>query len=226
MELLRPKNINVVPGTIILTGTSTFEFTDMVHKIPMTKSVTTISMAPMGSHLNFTNRPTDDQLQNFGGMQALIKSCVDNAEDIKDRIHQIIQNRVRPKTEEERVEQMKMDLMAIKKWFMDEIRISKIHKDFSVFNSGPKLKIFSKAFNDFILDRNKYTHGQLCFFAPSYEYAIDYIETPSQRKRYATLDFKILQSYNSCYKEILKVINEYNVILQNRRTILDNSTKP
>jgi len=223
MELLRPKNIKQPPGTITLSQTSTFDYTDQVHKIPMTKSVTTISMAPMGSTLNFSNRPTDELLQNFGGMQALIKSCVDNAEDIKDRIHQIIQNRVIPKTEEERVEQMKMDLMAIKKWFMDDIRSSKIHKDFSVFNSGPKLKTFSKAFNDFILDRNKYTHGQLCFFAPTYEYAIDYIETPSQHKRYATLDFNILQSYNSCYKEILKVINEYNVIHQNKRTKPDNT---
>lgn len=196
-----------------------FEFTDPIHGVTMTKSITSLSIIQMGTNnptLNFPDRPTEEQVRIFGGMQAIIKSCVDNAEDIKDRIHRIIMDRTIPKSEEERVVLMKMDFMAVKQWFMDDIRSSKIYQEFSEFNSTKKLKPFSKAFNTFILDRNKYTHGQLCFISPSFDYILEYIETPEQQKRYAHLDIDILKSYNLVYKEILKVITEYNVIHQNR----------
>lgn len=197
-----------------------FEFTDPIHGVTMTKSITSLSMGQMGTNnptLNFPDRPTDEQVRIFGGMQALMKSCVDNAEDIKDRIHRIILERTIPKCEEERVSLMKLDFMAIKQWFMDDIRSSKIYQEFCEYYSTKKLKLFSKAFNTFILDRNKYTHGQLCFNSPKFDYILEYIETPEQQKRYAYLDIDILKSYNLCYKEILKVITEYNVIYQNRR---------
>lgn len=173
-------------------------------------------MGPNNPTLNFPNRPTEEQVKIFGGMQALMKSCVDNAEDIKERIHRIILSRVIPNSEEERVTLMKMDFMAVKQWFMDDVRSSKIYKEFSEYNSTQKLKPFSKAFNTFILDRNKYTHGQLCFNSPSFDYILEYIETPEQQKRYAHLNIDILKSYNACYKEILKVITEYNVAHQNK----------
>ena len=116
---------------------------------------------------------------------------------------------------------MKMDFMNLKKFFMDDVRDSKIYKEFKEYNSTKKLKPFSQAFNTFILDRNKYTHGQLCFIMPSYDYALEYIESTSNHKRYATIDTKILMSYNNCYKEILKVITEYDVIHQTK-TISEN----
>ncbi|MES2394365.1 MAG: hypothetical protein V4549_00065 [Bacteroidota bacterium] len=220
MEILSPKVILLAPRTIIASTTGSYEFTDPIHNVPMTKSITTLSIGQMGPNpppIEFGNAPNSDQIRLFGGMQALIKSCVDSAEDIKDRIHQIIINRTILKSEEERVLLMKMDFMAVKKWFLDDIRGSKIYQEFSEFNSTKKLKPFSQAFNTFILDRNKYTHGQLCFINPTYEYAIEYIETPSQQKRCAMINTEILKSYNLCYKEILKVITEYNVIHQEMR---------
>ena len=145
-----------------------------------------------------------------------MKSCVDNAEDIKNSIHQIVINHTTPKSENERVALMKMDFMTLKKWFMEDVRSSKIYQEFSKFNSTKKLKPFSKAFNTFVLDRNKYTHEQLCFNSPMSDYILEYIETPELQKMYAYLDIEILKSYNSCYKEILNVINEYNVAHQNK----------
>ena len=207
--------------TIIASHTGSFEYTDPTFNVLMTKSITTLTFAEMGNdppsvEFGMTSS-TDERVKLFGGMQSLIKSCVDNAEDIKERIHQIVINISVPKSEEERIELMKLDFMKLKQRFMDDIRNSKIYKEFSEFNSEKKLKIYSKIFNAFILDRNKYTHGQLCFLSPSYDFILEYIETPGYQKRYAYVDVNILTSYNNCFIEIKKLISEYNIIHQKRK---------
>lgn len=217
--LLSPRRITLSTLSIIVSAQGLFDFTDPIHGTTMTKSYMTISIGKMGPNnmtVGFPNRPTEEQLRIYGGMQALMKSCVDNAEDIKQRIHGIVLSQTLTESEEERVALMKMDFMNLKKWFMDDVRSSKTYQDFSQFNSTKKLKPFSQAFNTFILDRNKYTHGQLCFNYPTFDYILEYIETPEQQKRYAHIDINILKSYNSCYKEILKVISEYNIVNQNK----------
>lgn len=217
MEILSPK---VIPQVNIMTSvTGPFEFIDPILNVPMTKSITTITFPVRTGinhqHINMGNTdPTDPKVILYVGMQGLMKSCVDNAEDIKNRIHQIVLDKTNVKSEEERVELMKLDFMKLKKLFMDDVRASKIYQEFKEYNSTKKLKTFSQAFNTFILDRNKYTHGQLCFISPNYDYALEYIETPSQQKRYALVDTNILLSYNNCYKEIMKVIAEYHIIIQ------------
>jgi len=218
MEILSPKKIKVPPMTITVAHNSSFDYTDPVHGVPMTKSITTISMGQMGPnnpHLGFPNRPTEEQLKVFGGMQALIKSCVDNAEDIKDRLHNILKGKSLPKTEEERLKLMNMTFMKLKIWFINDIINTKKYKEFSVYNSTKKLSQFSKVFDIFVVDRNKYTHGQLCFLSPSFEYLLEYIDAPEQQKRYAYLDITTLKSYNTCFVEIRKVITEYTVADQN-----------
>ena len=207
--------------TIIASHTGSFEYTDPTFNVLMTKSITTLTFAEMGNdppsvEFGMTSS-TDERVKLFGGMQSLIKSCVDNAEDIKERIHQIVINISVPKSEEERIELMKLDFMKLKQRFMDDIRNSKIYKEFSEFNSEKKLKIYSKIFNAFILDRNKYTHGQLCFLSPSYDFILEYIETPGYQKRYAYVEVNILTSYNNCFIEIKKLISEYNIIHQKRK---------
>lgn len=207
--------------TIAVSTKSSFDYTDPIHSVTMTKTITTISIGQMATNnpkLNWPDRPTEEQLRIFGGMQALIKSCVDNAEDIKDRIHQIILQKKNPKNEEERLELMNMSFMKLKKWFIHDILDNKTYKEFSIFNSTKKLSSFSDGFNKFVVDRNKYTHGQLCFLSPSFEYILEYIESPEQKNHYAYVDIDILKSYNACYKEILKVVTEYNVAHQNKVT--------
>jgi len=221
MEILSPKVIKFQPNTIILTHTGSFEYTDPVFNVLMTKSITTLTFSKMGVNLPSVEfgmtSPKDKRVKLFAGMQHLIKSCVDNAEEIKNTIHRIVISNSKPKNEEERIELMKMDFVKLKKWFMDDIRESKIYKDFSEYNALKKLKSYSIAFNTFILDRNKYTHGQLCFLYPSYDFILEYIETPAQQKRYASIDTNILTSYNNCYIEIKKLINEYEVVHQTKQ---------
>lgn len=217
MELLRPQKIKRPNLSVIFGMTSSFEYTDPILGVPMTKSVNVVSMnSEENNHVPSPKRPSQEQMITFGAMQGLIKSCVDNAEDIKERLYQIMISRSVPKDEEERKEIMKMDFMALKQWFMKDVRKSKVFEEFSNYNSTKKLSLFSKAFNDFILDRNKYTHGQLSFLSPNFEYLLEYIETPSQHKEHAHIDIEILRSYNACYVEIAKVISEYNIANQNR----------
>ena len=217
MELLRPTKINLTrPLSIVLSVKANFTFKDPIHNVEMVKSVTTISLSQPGvPNMNFPNSPNDEDKTTYAGMQALIKSCVDNAEDVKNTIHNIIIRTQTPKDEEERKSIMKMDFMAIKQWFMDDIRNRKIYKEFSEYDSTKKLKNFSQNFNSFILDRNKYTHAQLCFISPNYDYAIDYIETPEQQNVYANINIEILKSYNEFYTKIQKVISEYQIAIQN-----------
>ncbi|MEJ5090923.1 hypothetical protein GEO21_12820 [Sphingobacterium faecium] len=216
MELLSPRNIIMPDIAIIASVQRDFDYIDPIFSTKMKKSTTSIALGGNGSSIHFPSEPTNDQLVEFAGMQSLIKSCVDNAEEIKDRIHRIIFNKVKPESEEERIRQVKMDFMTVKQWFMDDIRSSKIYQKFSKYNSTKKLKPFSQAFNTFILDRNKYTHGQLCFNYPQHDYLLVYTQTPEQRQRYAHIDIPILTSYNQFYKEIRDVISEYSIIHQER----------
>jgi hypothetical protein len=227
MEILSPKVIKFDTTTMITSHTGSFEYIDPIFNISMTKSITTLTFGQFGH-----NQPaialavtasTDERVKIFAGMQALIKSCVDNAEDIKNRIHQIVIGKSQPKSEEERVEIMRMDFMKLKQLFMDEIRNTKIYKEFTEFNSTKKLKTYSQTFNTFILDRNKYTHGQLCFLSPSYDFVLEYIETPALQKCYARVNVDILRSYNNTYVEIKKLISEYNVIKQTK--LIDDHNK-
>ncbi len=217
MEIISPKEI-VQTNKLMLKHTSAFEYIDPILNIPLTKSITFLTFGEFGVNPKPTiwdlSTAPDLLLKKYGAMQSLMKSCVDNAEDIKSNLLQIVLMISSPKTEEERVLLMKMDLMNLKQFFMDDIRKSKIYQEFKEFSSTKKLKPFSQAFNTFILDRNKYTHGHLCFIKPNYDFALEYIETPSQKIKYALIDTTMLLSYNNCYKEIRDVISEYNVIQQ------------
>ena len=179
MQIGSPKVIKQDVGSIILRQTSSFEYVDPVLMIPMTKTITILTMGQMGSDpipVNWDISPaTNEQFNQYAGMQALIKSCVDNAEDVKGRILEIALRILKPKTEDQRVNFVKMDFMNLKQWLMDHIRTSKVYQQFSLYNSTKKLKSLSQALNTFILDRNKYTHGQLCFIRPNYDFALEYI---------------------------------------------------
>lgn len=213
MELLRPENINY-NNAFIASISSDFEYTDPIFNVKIQKRITTVNIVTNGTVVQFPNNPSEDQIINFAGMQSLMKCCVDNAEHIKDQLLSLLQKIMPPSNEEERIQQMKMDFMSLKKWFMDDIRSSKIYKKFTKYNSTKKLKPFSKIFNDFILDRNIYTHGQLCFKYPEYNFIIDYIKTPEQIQQYAYVKIEIIESYNLNYREIKEVISEYQIIHQ------------
>lgn len=187
----------------------------------MTKKITTLSMGEFGINpppleADFSKQ-SKERLIQYASMESLIKLCVNNAEDIKDRLLTIALQIQKPKDEEEKKTIMRAGFMKLKNIFLNDVRESKIYKQFEKYNSTGKLKPFSDSLNTFVLDRNKYTHGHLCFIKPNYDFALEYIESESQQKKYAHINTNILLSYNSYYKEILKVITEYNIIHQTKR---------
>lgn len=210
MELLRPQKLKRPNYSVSFGIASSFEHTDPVLDVSMTKTINIVSMnSETSNHVPSPKRPSEEQIKTYAAMQSLIKSCVDNAEDIKERLHQIVVSQSFPQNEKERRNIMKMDFMSIKKWFLDDIRSKKIYKHLTGYESTKKFKNFSRPLNDFVLDRNVYTHGQLSLLSPDFEYIIEYTEPHSQHKEYAFITIEILKSYNAFYREIQKVIAEY-----------------
>jgi hypothetical protein len=54
------------------------------------------------------------------------------------------------------------------------------------------------AFNDFILERNKYTHGELLYWYPERKTLLEYRNSQGMTE-YAELNKDILNSYIECY---------------------------
>ncbi len=219
MQLLRPIPYKT-EHKIIINNSQNFEYTDPIFQTKTTKSINVLTIGEFGYNKPTFNvdlsAPNEEKLIIYAGMQSLIKSCVDNAEDIKSALHQLYTRKKNPQSEDERKEVAKIDFMKLRDWYMNDIRSSKIYQEFSKYNSTKKLKHFSTAFYNFIMDRNIYTHGILCIVKPHYDFVIQYTDSESHRQKIATIDLNILQSYNDTYLEIKSVMTEYNIIYQNR----------
>ncbi len=63
------------------------------------------------------------------------------------------------------------------------------------------VKAATKAFNNFILDRNKYTHGELMYWYPSKETLLEY-ETEARVTEHGLVNSDTLNSYLTCYKDL------------------------
>lgn len=221
MELLRPKTFSPEKKIIFTQGTD-FEYHESIFDLTMKKSINILTIADFSN--NYTTidleqameMPNNDIVIKYASMQTLIKICVDNAEEIKNSLQQLYVSKTKPETNEEKKMANEIDFMNLRDWYMKDIRDSKIYLDFKEYNSTKKLKPFSSAFNDFILDRNIYTHGQLCIVRRSWDFLIQYIDKKSNGIRYAIIDSNILKSYNDCYDKIRMVMREYNVIHQNK----------
>lgn len=220
MELVSPIYFNTA-GVIHMATTKSYEFTDHTLNVSFTKKIGEITFATPGKVKGTQDievaffTPTLEQANEYHAMQSLIKACVDNAEDINDRIRSMVISYAK-RTDEEKEKLIKMDFMNLKGEFMDILRKDTLFRSIEEYNSNQKLKPFSKSFNNFILDRNKYTHGQLYIHRETLEYILEYIEgkVPS----FAVVRKEILVSYNNFYKEILKVISAFNLINQEHRT--------
>jgi len=219
LELLRPVPFKNTKMTLIFAVNSVYEYADPLLNVTIFKTLRTITLGEFGYPGENTNvdldKPIEEQLQVYSAMQSLVKTCVDNAEDIKDRLLEILLNPRLKKNNAEKEELMKMSFKKLKNLFLNDILSTKIYKEFIKLNSTAKLKPFWKIFDEFIEDRNKYTHGHLCIIRPNFDYAIEYMDIPNKGK-YAHISKEVLVSYCTCYMAIREVITQYNVIYQKR----------
>jgi hypothetical protein len=219
IELIRPQILKNNKMTLILAVNSVYEYTDPILNVTINKTLRTITLGEFGYPGKNTNwdmdKPSAEKLQVYSAMQSLSKSCVDNAEDIKSRLLEILTHSRHRKNNVEKEELMRTPFKKLKNLFMNDVLTTKIYKEFTTLNSTAKLKPFWKIFDDFIEDRNKYTHGHLCVIRPSFDYAIEFIDNDNKSK-YANISKEVFVSYCACYMAIREVITQYNIIHQNR----------
>jgi hypothetical protein len=103
----------------------------------------------------------------------------------------------------------KLDFMGHRNLFSDLVKskkISWINEIIEEYN----IKSVTKAFYNFIMDRNKYTHGELMLYYPSRETILEY-EDESRNREVAIVNSEIITSYIDTYKELYKILNKIEV---------------
>jgi hypothetical protein len=74
------------------------------------------------------------------------------------------------------------------------------------------VKSVTKSFYNFIMDRNKYTHGELMYWYPDKQTLLEY-ENEARQTEYGIVNSDILNSYLTCYKNIDELLNKIDANL-------------
>lgn len=88
-------------------------------------------------------------------------------------------------------------------------------KKIDAYSSNIKIKKLTKLFNQFILDRNIYTHGHLRIKQDDWTHVIEYADHISKKKEFAIINDEILTSY----VEVNKLLNTLMEDYQKRWTV-------
>lgn len=75
------------------------------------------------------------------------------------------------------------------------------------------VKSVTKSFHNFIMDRNKYTHGELMFWYPDKLSLLEY-ENEARQQEYGIVNSEIINSYLSCYKTIDDLLSKIDAYLK------------
>lgn len=77
------------------------------------------------------------------------------------------------------------------------------------------VKSVTKSFYTFIMDRNKYTHGELMYWYPERKTILEYLNE-TDTIEYGEINQEVLNSYIICYKELNELLDKINNNLQQR----------
>lgn len=102
----------------------------------------------------------------------------------------------------------KLDFMGHRNLFSDIIKSKKVEK-INTFAENYNIKTVTKAFNDFILDRNKYTHGELMYWYPNRKTLLEYKNVNGETE-YGEVNQNILNSYLKCYNDLNSFLDKIN----------------
>lgn len=102
----------------------------------------------------------------------------------------------------------KLDFMAHRDILSKIVKTNKSEELKSIIEKY-NLKSVTTAFHKFILDRNKYTHGELLSWYPEKKTILEY-ENETRQTEYGEVNKEILNSYIICYKELDEFLNQIN----------------
>ncbi|WP_294315800.1 hypothetical protein [uncultured Chryseobacterium sp.] len=106
----------------------------------------------------------------------------------------------------------KLDFMSHRNLFSDLINSKKINWINEIIKEY-NIKSVTKSFYNLIIDRNKYTHGELMLYYPSRETILEY-ENESRNKEIAIVNSDIISSYIENYQELDKLLNKIETARQ------------
>lgn len=100
----------------------------------------------------------------------------------------------------------KLDFMAHRDIISKIIKTNKSENLKSITDTY-NLKSVTTSFHKFIIDRNKYTHGELLSWYPERKTILEY-ENETRQTEYGEVNKDILNSYIVCYKELNEFLNQ------------------
>lgn len=100
----------------------------------------------------------------------------------------------------------KFDFMTHRNILSDIIKSKKVNRINNV-NMDYDIRSIRTAMYNFILDRNKYTHGELLYWYPEKKTILEYINSQGN-KEYAELNMDILNSYTACYSKLYEYLSK------------------
>ena len=106
----------------------------------------------------------------------------------------------------------KLDFMGHRNIFSEIIKSKKIEWIDDIIKEY-NIKSITKTFYNFIMDRNKYTHGELMLYYPSRETILEY-EDQQRNREVAVVNVEIITSYIETYKELDKILNAIEAMRQ------------
>lgn len=159
-------------------------------------------------------------LDKLTHLQRLVNTCINNAERIKEQALKanltLFQKDIKG-----REEIMKMDFMKLKENFCDFLKKSSV-KEFKNLTN----KKIRRDFNDFIIDRNIYTHGIIKLLAfpedfqknilgemvlaeREYDFIIEYIDNIKRDKSFAFITKDIISLNEKVFLELSKLFQDF-----------------
>lgn len=144
----------------------------------------------------------------------IVGKCSQIAERLFDKLKSVNDNlkgipeltSIFEKYDNEEKKYVKLDFMTHRQLLSDIIKSKKIHR-INVVSSEYDIKSVRRAMNDFILERNKYTHGELLYWYPKKKTLLEYRNSKGETE-YAELNMDILNSYSECYVSLDKYLNK------------------
>lgn len=157
-----------------------------------------------------------DVVQVLNDIKATVGQCSQIAEILFGRL-KTINNKFKQirdltdifETYEERY--YKLDFMGHRNLLSDIFKFNKIEW-LTVLLQKYDIKSVTRSFYNFIMDRNKYTHGELMYWYPERQTLLEY-QNEARQTEYGIVNADILNSYLTCYKYIDELLSEIDVNL-------------
>ena len=152
--------------------------------------------------------------QQINEINKIVGKCSQLAERLFDKLKSVNDNlksnsdinSIFAKYDNEEKNYKKLDFMTHRNLLSDIIKSKKIDR-INKASEGYHIKLVRSSLNDFILERNKYTHGELLYWYPERKTLLEYKNSKGETE-YAELNMDILNSYLECYVKLDKYLSE------------------